>query len=180
MASQHPAPTIGDLINMTDTDTTEADDAIEQSDHRPIPPDAAFAIAFNLIALAADPRAFKKKLQGLHRALTAVDEGMARLAADRAAHDALVTKTTAELAEREKKLRAREVEHFAERGRFEETRKILRERPPVREHHPDDDGWTAPAGSGMSRTFTERRTVRRGPGDSSDFPVGTTLTRKAE
>jgi hypothetical protein len=88
MASQHPAPTIGDLINMTDTDTTEADDAIEQSDHRPIPPDAAFAIAFNLIALAADPRAFKKKLQGLHRALTAVDEGMARLAADRAAHDA--------------------------------------------------------------------------------------------
>jgi hypothetical protein len=130
MASQHPAPTIGDLINMTDTDTTEADDAIEQSDHRPIPPDAAFAIAFNLIALAADPRAFKKKLQGLHRALTAVDEGMARLAADRAAHDALVTKTTAELAEREKKLRAREVEHFAERGRFEETRKILRERHP--------------------------------------------------
>jgi hypothetical protein len=94
---------------MPDTDTAagRADELRvlrdEQLEHRQsIPPDAAFAIAFNLIALAADPRGFKKKLQGLHRALTAVDEGMARLAADRVEHDRVVAADRAEIDERRK------------------------------------------------------------------------------
>jgi hypothetical protein len=85
---------------MTDTDDV-TDAATEQPESRSIPSDA-FAAALSLIVLAADPRGFKKKLQGLHRALTAVDEGMARLAADRTEHDRVVAADRAALDERRK------------------------------------------------------------------------------
>jgi hypothetical protein len=66
----------------------------------PAPPTSdAFTALFDLLALAVDPRAVKVRLQGLHRALIAVDEGQARLAADRAVFDQHETVTRAELDE---------------------------------------------------------------------------------
>jgi hypothetical protein len=169
------------------SDDSDIDDTIDTGAPAPVQTPDALAIAFNLIALAADPRGFKKKLQGLHRALTAVDEGMARLAADRTAHDAHVAEATAELADREKKLRLRELQLAADRGRFDDTQKMIREGSAARDYRPlDDDGWTPPAGSGMSRTFAppprtvpseeppkQTRTIRVGR-------AGTTLAQEVE
>ncbi|MFY9771034.1 MAG: hypothetical protein WAK04_12470 [Xanthobacteraceae bacterium] len=106
---------------MTDANT-DTDTAAEPAEHRPLNTPADFALAFNLIALAADPRGFKKKLQGLHRALTAVDEGMARLAADQAAFEKFKAKELGAIAEEKatatkRLLRAQEEERSIEQRR---------------------------------------------------------------
>jgi hypothetical protein len=167
-----------------DTDTPAADAggvAVELALHL-IPP-AAWQGFFALLKIAEDPKAVRRVMRSLHDSLAAEAEAQKKTRDERAAHDAKVVKDRAELVDREKKLRAREVAHAGERGRWEDTQKMIREGsvPQRNSRHPDDDGWTPPAGSGMSRTFTApRTTVRRGPGDSSDFPPDVTLTRNAE
>ncbi len=68
-----------------------------------------FTMLFNLLALLADSRAFKRSLQGLHRAMVSADEGTKRLAADRAAFADYERTTRGELERREGELDDREV-----------------------------------------------------------------------
>jgi hypothetical protein len=76
------------------TDETD-DEMIEPS--APIAADPFVALA-NLLALVADPKVFKSRLHGLHQALTAVTEGQAKLAAERATLDQETAAARAELA----------------------------------------------------------------------------------
>jgi hypothetical protein len=109
-----------------DNDDQPADDDVEQPAHHPVLPEV-WQQVFALIELCSDPRGFKKKLQGLHRALTAVDEGMARLAADRTAHDAQLAKDRAELAaERDVLMKRRVAVQQAERSLEERRETVLK------------------------------------------------------
>jgi hypothetical protein len=80
---------------------------IGQSQSPPVP-EAAFRAAFDLIALAADPRAFKARLRGLHEALSAVDQAHKKLVAAQSEFEVYQTKVRAELDERVKRVAARE------------------------------------------------------------------------
>ena len=78
-------------------------------------PEAAFTMIENLLAMIAHPGEFKKRLRGLHTALAAVDDGMARLEADRAAFVEHERSVRAELAEQAAAIdRRRVVVHTAE------------------------------------------------------------------
>jgi hypothetical protein len=162
---------------MTDLpDDQPASDDVEQPDRRPLITPEAFLMVQNLISLCVNPKEVRKQLRSLHDALAAVDAAEKRLNDARVAHDAHISKTAAELADREKKLRAREAQHAAERGRWESTQQMIREGSAARKYrHPDDD-FTPPAGSGMGRTFTERRNVRHDD-LGQPYAAHTTLTR---
>jgi hypothetical protein len=81
---------------------------IGQSQSPPVP-EAAFRAAFDLIALAADPRAFKARLRGLHEALSAVDQAHKKLVAAQSEFAIYEEKTRGKLGEREAAVRGREV-----------------------------------------------------------------------
>ena len=68
-----------------------------------------FTMLFNLLALLADSRAFKRSLQGLHRAMVAADEAEKQLVAKAAAFSEYERTTRAALERREGELDDREV-----------------------------------------------------------------------
>ena len=74
----------------------------------PPAPEAAFRAAFDLIALAADPRAFKARLRGLHEALSAVDQAHKKLVAAQSEFAVYEENTRGKLGEREAAVRGRE------------------------------------------------------------------------
>lgn len=97
---------------MHDDERTE-DEADQPVSSIPAPPAPdAFTAVFGLIELVRNEAAYKRKLQGLSRALEAVTSGEKKLAADRAAFDQYETSVRAELDEREKAALAREVKAF--------------------------------------------------------------------
>jgi hypothetical protein len=138
------------------TDTTT-----EQPERRlSLPSLDSFKAVRDLVALAIDPKLVKRHLRQLHDSLAAVDTAQRQLESDRAAiaaERAEIAAERAEVADAQKKLREREVKLHIEKTAFDERLKLL---PPSREpYHADDDGWTAPAGSGMSRTFAPPRSA---------------------
>jgi hypothetical protein len=181
---------------MTDLPDDTTDTATEQPDHRSVPPDA-FTVAFNLIALAADPREFKKKLQGLHRALTAVDEGMARLAADRAEHDRAIAAERAELAAERDALMKRRVDvHQAEASLAERREYIIKKEAAWKNLGEPDEvirGFQSPQYSPLEKARRAHRgepiATEPGPPDAGDAVTprtvvvgreGTTLAQTIE
>jgi hypothetical protein len=124
---------------------TESDAMSEESDQAGLPdigqsqsppvPEAAFRAAFDLIALAADPRAFKARLRGLHEALSAVDQAHKKLVAAQSEFAVYEEKTRGKLGEREAAVRGREVAASVaeetlrerERGLIEQAAEIRRQ-----------------------------------------------------
>ena len=131
-------------------------------------PADAFTALFNLLALVADQRAFKTRLQGLHRALAAVDEGEKKLAADRAAF----TKMQAELAEAQAKLRKREVAAFVAEAALKEREAELRSREAALKAPTGGDDFVPIAGTSIARDQTWRQ-----PSRDPSLPLDVTLTR---
>jgi hypothetical protein len=163
-------------MDTIDTIPTEkvAQQIAEQLAH--LLPDSYKAVN-NLIALAIDPKAAKRNLRALHDALEAITDAQQKLDADRIAFDQYRTKETAAI-EPQRKAAGQMGEHAQARERAVEEREqavYAREEElglDVTAHH----DFTPIAGTSITRD-PERRTVRRGPGDSSDFPADVTLTR---
>jgi hypothetical protein len=173
----------------TDTETAGADAGGVVELLRLMPPTAWEAMLV-VGKIVTDPKAYRRALRGLHDAAVAttatqdardkaqdardkaLDERAQKLAAGEAA-----------LADAQKKHRDREVAHFVEKNRWDE---VHREDSTVRNYHPDDDGWTAPAGSGMARTFAPPRSpVPSEPPPEQSRTVrvgreGTTLSQTVE
>jgi hypothetical protein len=122
-----------------------------------------FTMLFNLLALLADQRAFKRSLQGLHRAMVSAGEGTKRLAADRAAFAEYERTTRAALERREGELDAREVElkSIKDRREFDladrEQRITALERQWNFEDDPDvRSGFRAPQFSALEKARAAR------------------------
>jgi hypothetical protein len=173
----------------TDTDTHTATDPPQA------PPDAAFKDLFSLLTLIKDANVCEQRLITLRQHHSRLRSAAKKLTADIAAHAERVAKDRAELEQKQKtaaniwKL-AQDRERAVE-AREEHCRKIETEGPG--KHHPNVDPTFVPMeGSGLTRTYfpppspppseqpaeqPSRSTIRRGPGDASDWPSGTTLTR---
>jgi hypothetical protein len=178
---------------MTDNDTTEAEADAPTADTggaveilRLMPP-TAWEGMLVLGKIATDPKAFRRMLRALHDSLAAETEAQKKTRDERAAFEEYQAKETAEL-EQQKKTAASTWAMVRSREQAVEAREEL-ERCAAREaepgpaarqyRHPDDDGWTAPAGSGMSRTFTAPRTVRHDD-LGQPYAAHTTLTRTTD
>jgi hypothetical protein len=183
------------MDNDTDTDTA---DAIELPQ---APPDAAFKDLFSLLTLIKDASVCEQRLITLRQHHSRLRSAQKKLTADIAAHAAQVVKDRAELEQKQKtaaniwKL-AQDRERAVE-AREEHCRKREAEGPGG--YRPSRDSTFVPMeGSGLTRTYfpppppppppspppdeppaeqLSRSTIRRGPGDASDWPPGTTLTR---
>jgi hypothetical protein len=97
----------------------EPDEAgVEQPGAPPSPAtEAAFRIALDFIAVAADPREARKRLKGYYGALTAVDAAQKNLVAASSEFEAFRSKAADDLAAREQAVRGREVKvSVAEEG----------------------------------------------------------------
>jgi hypothetical protein len=178
------------MMDTPDTDTidTTADAGGTVELLRLMPP-TAWEGMLVLGKIATDPKAYRRALRGLHDAAVATtatqDARDRQLDAREKELDARAAKLAAgeaALADEQTKLREREVAHFVEKNRWDE---VHREDSTVRNYHPDDDGWTAPAGSGMSRTFAPPRSAvpSEPPPQSHTVRVGregTTLSQTIE
>lgn len=153
------------------------------------PPAEAFLAVRDLIGLITNASACETRLISLRQKHSAIRSTQKKLDAERAAFDAYRTEETAKL-EQEKKsaadvwatVRSREQALEAREDQAREDRRNAREAGggyQPRNRSADDDGWTAPAGSGMGRTFTERRTVRHDD-LGQPYAAHTTLTRTVE
>jgi hypothetical protein len=95
--------------------TTDDVEAGQPSLRTPPVPEAAFAMLENLLAAISNASEFKRRLRGLHTALTAVDEGQARLEADRGAFKDHEARTRAEMEQERADIERRRVDfHVAE------------------------------------------------------------------
>jgi hypothetical protein len=135
------------------TDATDATDAgieaftNERNSDRPHTPDAYSAV-FDLLALVADHKGFRKRARELQRAETAVTQGQAKLAAERADFAKYEQKTREELTTQAAKLREGQVELATKKDAREEKLREREERVTERE-----DFW---------RNLGEDDDVRRG------------------
>jgi hypothetical protein len=85
----------------------------------------AFATLNALIKLAADPAAHKARVDQLKRAIDKAAAAESKLAARSAAHDQKVAKDHAELEERERKVRKREVDLHAREARLAADQQLI-------------------------------------------------------
>jgi hypothetical protein len=84
-----------------------------------------FLMLHDLIALAVNPSACKARLAKLQKLLEQTAAAEARLTERSAKHDQKVAQERAELEERERKVRAREVDVAGKQGRIDASWKIL-------------------------------------------------------
>jgi hypothetical protein len=173
-------------MNDLPDDTPASDDVTEQSERRPLITPEAFMMVQNLISLCVNPKEVRRHLRSLHDALAAADAAEKRLNDARVAHDAHVAKTTAELAEREKKLREGEVA-LANKREWREDDLLERERRisaleaawkslklPGEDVFPSFGGLTRepPRVSGLQKArFFEKHGRLPGADESLDAPV---------
>jgi hypothetical protein len=147
------------------------EDTVEQlASSMPAPTSDAFTAVFGLIELIRNEAAFKRRLQGLHRALEAVDEGQVKLVADRAA----LEKDRAELVEAQAKLRKREVAAFVAEAALKEREAELRSREAALKAPTSGDDFVPIAGTSIARDQTWRQ-----PSRDPSLPLDVTLTRDA-
>jgi alkylation response protein AidB-like acyl-CoA dehydrogenase len=111
----------------------------------------AYAAVVDLIALVTDAKASGKRLSELQALEERIAKTQAKLDADRAEHDRVVTTSRAELDERDAKLRKREVDVMIRDNALREAQRILDASKPPRFH---DDANLGPGGrsySGLTR-----------------------------
>jgi len=93
--------------------STVSEEPVDQAElpGAPTPPatEAAFRIALDFIAVAADPREARKRLKGYYGALTAADAAQKNLVAASSEFEAFRSKAADDLAAREQAVRGREV-----------------------------------------------------------------------
>jgi hypothetical protein len=95
---------------MDDAQTSDKPEVEQPALSTPPVPEASFAMLENLLAMISSPGEFKRRLRGLHTALTAVDEGQARLEADRGAFKDHEARTRTELEQEWANVERRRVE----------------------------------------------------------------------
>jgi hypothetical protein len=193
------------MISDTSDDDTEIDTDVEQPAPPPPAVSEAIAIAFDLIALAADPRTFEARLTALRRARAKIRTAAKKLAADRAAFEEYKSAAEAEI-EPQRRSAARIYELAQSRERDVERREAAVELAEKRCRElgldPAAPAFDArnfrPPGSfqpieGTSIGQVPERlpppdepiedaseapaAVRRGAHDATDFPPDTTLGR---
>jgi hypothetical protein len=152
------------------TDKSDEVDVDKPVSDAPAPTPDAFTAVFGLIELIRNEAAFKRRLQGLHRALEAVDEGQVKLVADRAA----LEKDRAEFAEAQAKLRKREVAAFVAEAALKEREAELRSREAALKAPTSGDDFVPIAGTSIARDQTWRQ-----PSRDPSLPLDVTLTRDA-
>ena len=103
----------------------------------PATPDA-FATLNALIKLAADPAAHKARIDQLKRAIDKAAAAESKLAARSAAHDQKIAKDLEDLAEREGKVRKREIDLHAREARLAADQAlVIKAKADLRSKHAD-------------------------------------------
>lgn len=165
---------------------TVSEEIVDQAELPGAPAPDAFAALFNLLALIADQRAFKARLNGLSRALEAVTSGEKKLAQCRAAFDAHEASARAELEKERAALRKRQVAVEIAEGELIERREwIIANEAKWRNAGETDDlvlrGVRAPERSPIQKARAAHRAAAEQPVhsgfDGGEFPAGVTITR---
>jgi hypothetical protein len=170
-----------------------SDETEEQSaPGAPAPTPDAFTAVLGLIELVRNEAAFKRKLQGLHRALAAVDEGEKKLAAARTAFEEHEKTVRTEHAEERAALRKRQIavqiEEEALVTREEHIRtlelawKHLGEPADVQSGFREPEFTITPLQKAQ-RAFAQQPVAElplRSGFDGGEFPADTTITRQPE
>jgi hypothetical protein len=162
---------------MSDQVETSDDERETELPEQRLVPEGAFATFENLLALVADARTFKKRLHGLHRALTAVDGGQVKLADDRTQHEARLAADRAELEEERASLQRRRADVEAKEAAVAERHRHIAELEAAWRNLGEPD---AVKSGFQSPEFTPLQKARRaftGRSISSERFGQTTLTR---
>jgi hypothetical protein len=168
------------------TDATDATDAgieaftNERNSDRPHTPDAYSAV-FDLLALVADHKGFRKRARELQRAETAVTQGQAKLAAERASFQAYEQRTRAELDARAVKVREGEVALANRKDAREEKLREREERVTEREDFWRNLGEDDDVKRGFrAAEFSWRLKARAAYGYTNDAPLDHIAAEMAE